>query len=98
MIGKAYQTGTTSDVAVLSSGTPVIIYAVNIVCGAGGAGTLQLRNGTADSDTILLQVTGAASTGTVHDMGGVGLTFPSGCYVDVGSNVTSFTVVFEKIQ
>lgn len=98
MLGKAYQTGTTSDVTVLASGTPVIVYAVNIVCSGGGAGTIQLRNGTADTSALLLQVTGAASTGTVHDMGGVGLTFPSGCYVDVGSNVATFTIVFEKIQ
>lgn len=97
MLGKSAQIGTTSDLAVLSSGVPVTVYAVNVVAG-GSAGTIQLRNGTSDSASIYLTITSPANTGTIESFGTAGLTFPSGCFVDVGANVSNFTVVFDKIQ
>lgn len=96
MDGKGYQTGTTSDAVVLSSGRAVAVYGVNMASG-GTAGNIVLRNGTSSSGTAVLTITGSISAGTVTHFGGVGITFPSGCFIDVDANVASYSVIYEAI-
>lgn len=96
MLGKGY-TNAAADAAVISSGVPVVVYGVNIVSGAGGAGRVILRNGTSTGGTAVITLDGTASTGTLFHFGGTGIVFPAGCFADMDTNVTSFTVIAEKL-
>lgn len=93
-IGFSYHT---SDSAVGTSGDAVAVYGLHIISTGGGGAVINLRNGTSASATSLVKETGTVSTGKTIDFGGVGVVFPSGCFVDVDSNTTSVTVFYEKI-
>ena len=93
--GHGYQV-VSSDIALGTSGSPVVVYGVNMISDTT-AGVVVLRNGTTTGGTLIVSVTGTISTGTYHDFGG-GIVFPAGCFVDITANVTpSCTVVYEKI-
>jgi hypothetical protein len=65
--------------------------------GSGGAGTLVLRNGIADTDTIYVQEDGTAASKTkTYNFCG-GLTFPSGCFWDKDTNLDAVVVNYEQI-
>lgn len=88
----------TEDGVLSTSGEPVIIYGINILSGGGGAGVVNLRTGTAVSGAIIIQEKGTTGQGKSFSYGGVGITFPSGCYVDVDANVTSVTINFKRVK
>lgn len=88
----------TSDGVLSASGEPVAIYGVHITSGAGGGGVVNLRSGTAVTDTIIIKEQGVASEGKSASYGGLGIVFPSGCYVDVDANVTSVAVTFKRLK
>jgi hypothetical protein len=94
-IGKGYQV-VTADIAVNTAGDPVVIYGVTIVS-TGTAGVVLLRNGDTVAGTVILTLNGTVSTDKTIDFGGVGIVFPDGCFVDIDANVTSCTVVYEKV-
>jgi len=54
----------------------------------GTARDLQLRNGTADTDTLYVSAAGTISKTTTIIFGKEGLVFPNGCFVDIGSSVS----------
>lgn len=84
----------TADGVVGTSGSPVRIYAIHILSGAGGSGTVQLRSGTGASGTIYVQEAGTANEGRTVLFGTCGYFFPSGCYADIDSDVTSVAVSY----
>lgn len=88
----------TADGVLSAAGEPVIIYGVHILSGAGGGGVVNLRDGSAVSGTILIQEQGTASKGKSVSYGGLGLSFPNGCYVDIDANVTSVTVDYQRVK
>ena len=87
-----------ADGVVSASGTPVAIYAVNIVSNGAAIGKVILRNGTSASDTAVISINGSTGIGTLHDFGGAGLVFPSGCFVDIDANTAQATVAFKRFQ
>lgn len=88
----------TADGVLSTSGEPVIIYGIHILSGAGGGGVVNLRSGTAVGGTIIIQEKGTTSQGKSFSYGGVGITFPSGCYVDIDANVTSVAVTYKRVK
>ena len=82
----------TADGALISSGKPVRVYHIHEIYGGSSAGSV-LRNGTSASDTIYVQLTSTDSTGVSTDFGPHGVLFPSGCFYDEGTSVTSATIV-----
>lgn len=95
-MGRAAMQRATADAAISASGVPVIVYGVNMVSGAT-AGVLILRNGTSASATAVIQVNGVISQGVTKTFGKDGVVFPSGCFADLDTNVTQYTVFFEKV-
>ena len=87
----------TADGEVSTSGQPVVIYDVQIVSGAGGAGSVILRNGTDSGGTAILTLTGTVSKGDNFPMGEVGVLFPGGCFLDLDANAAEVTVTYERI-
>ena len=82
----------TTDLAVGTAGRPIRVFTFHLVASGGGAGKAYLRNGTAATDDIYVQLdTSAASKGTQFDSEN-GLLFPSGCFYDNSANV-SFGIV-----
>lgn len=78
------------------SSVAIVIYGIHILSGVGGAGVVLLKNGTATSDTVAIEETGTQATGktiTYPD----GITFSSGCFVDIDANVTSAAIWYEKV-
>lgn len=94
--GKGYQI-VTEDAVVNTSGKAVVIYGVSIISD-GTAGVVILRNGTSTAGTAVFTLTGTANKAENFDFGGVGVTFPDGCFVDINAHVTpSCTVWYEVI-
>lgn len=77
----------TADGVVGISGKPVRVYSLNVVSGAT-AGVVKLYHGTAASGDYS-EVVGTANQGQSFDFGACGKYFPSGCYADLGANITS---------
>ena len=94
-MGKGYQV-VTEDAALDTAGQAVAVYGINIISD-GTAGVVSLRGGDVVGDSIVMTLTGTASTGVYIDLG-AGVTFPSGCFVDISANVTpSCTLVYERV-
>jgi hypothetical protein len=72
---------------VLDSGTPVVIYTINIPA----AGTAALYDGTSTGDTLVVSKE-ATSDGTVFNFPN-GIVFPNGCYADGDDLVVGYKVV-----
>jgi len=95
-IGKGYQV-IVGDAAILSAGTPISLFGVNITSD-GTAGVVILRNGSTVSGTAVLTLLGEANKTVHRDFSGTGVVFPNGCFVDIDAHVTpSCTVIFEKV-
>lgn len=86
----------TADGVLGTSGAATRVFNMHILSGAGGGGTVALRNGTAVSDTIRIQETGIVSQGVTFDYGDKGHLFPNGCYVDVDANTTSVLISWSQ--
>ena len=84
----------TADGVVSSASTPVRVFAIHIISGAGGGAVVSLRLGAVVGGTIWVTQTGTASTGATFSYGTQGIWFPTGCFVDVDSNTTSVAVVY----
>jgi hypothetical protein len=84
-----------ADGVVNTSGSAVRVYGLNIVSAGGGVGVVILRNGTTGSGTALITQGVAAGDSTYTDFG-VGVLFPSGCYVDIDATITQATVVYDR--
>ena len=80
-----------------TAGQAVAVVSIQLNSGSGGAGSVILRNGTTTGGTAVYEFTGAGADALdVFTLaGGQGVTFPSGCFVDVGSNVDSVTVAYQ---
>lgn len=87
-----------ADGAVKASGTPVTVYGMNITSGGGGGGIVILRNGTSTGGTLVIQEHGTTSLSLSKDYKGVGITFPSGCFVDIDANVVNVTIFYEVVK
>lgn len=87
----------TGDGAVGRSGNPIRVYSAVILSGSGGAGTLVLRNGTADTGTVYVQEDGTAASKSKTYPFGEGLTFPGGCFFDKDANIDAVVVEYEDI-
>lgn len=78
---------------------PVRVYSAVTLSGAGGAGTLVLRNGDAATDTIYVQQDAtAASKTTIFTFGKSGLYFPDGCFFDKDTNIDAVVINFEQVR
>lgn len=88
----------TEDGVLNTSGEPVAVYGFHILSGAGGNGSVVLRNGTTTGGTAVITEEGTQSQGVTYDFGGVGLVFPSGCFVDFGTNASAVTVFYERLK
>lgn len=86
----------TTDTAVSGAGIAVTVYGIHLING-GGAGTVILRSGSSTGGTAIISHKGtAASVGNTFNYPG-GITFPSGCFVDVDASVSSVAVIYEKV-
>ena len=85
----------TADGVVGISGQAKVIYAVHIISG-GTAGVVNLRRGTAVTDTIGITHTGTISLGITFPYAPEGFFFPGGCYCDIDANVTSVLVSYRE--
>lgn len=92
--GKAAQAGTASG-ALLSSGRPVVVYGVN--ASFSGAGRVILRNGTTATDPLVFEVSADSADDITRTFGGVGLVFANGCYIQVLTDVTSYSIFYEAL-
>lgn len=85
----------TTDAAVGTAGVSTRVFVIHIISG-GTAAVVSLRNGATVSGTIYVTETGTISTGKTIAYGVNGITFPSGCFVDVDTNTTSVLVDYEQ--
>lgn len=87
----------TADGAVGKSGKRTVVHSVVMLAGAGGAGVLVLRDGTADTGTVYVQEDGTAASKTkTYNFEG-GLYFPTGCFFDKDTNTTAVVVNYEQL-
>ena len=82
-----------ADSVIGVSGKPVRIFSATWLSGAGGAGELVVRAGTADTDSAVITVDGSAASVTTTQNFENGLLFPSGAFFDIDTNIDA--VVFE---
>lgn len=88
-------TKVTSDQVVGTTGSPIVVYGMNIISGGGGAGVVILRNGTTVAGTVVIQENGVTGQGKTISYGENGVVFPGGLFCDVDTNVTSVSVLHE---
>lgn len=86
----------TADGVVGTSGANIRIYEIIVRSDGDGASVVNLRKGTAVTDTIwdTINVTTADTTVRVIYAGGLKLT--GGAYVDVDGNTSFATVIYEQ--
>lgn len=95
MIGGSQRV--TADGVVGVSGQAVRMYGATITSGAT-AGRVRFRNGTADTDTAFLDVSGEPNLTTpVSGIPNDGLYFPGGLFVDIDANTTAVVVEFVQV-
>lgn len=89
----------TGDGVVGPSGKAIRLYSVVAMSGAGGAGTLVLRNGTADTATAYVtEDATAASKSKTYNFGTSGLVFPGGCFFDIDANIAAAVFNYVALQ
>lgn len=88
-----------ADGVVGVSGDAVAIYGVWMESGAGGAGSVVLRNGSSASGDEIIGFIGSAADArqTFEVAGGAGVVFSSGCFIDIGTNTDAVTVFYTKV-
>lgn len=88
----------TADGVVGPSGRPIRVFSAVMLSGAGGAGELVLRSGTADTGAAYVTEAGTAASKTkTYIFGDYGLVFPSGCFFDIDTNTAAVVVNFEAL-
>ena len=97
MRGTSGATVLTADGAIGNSGKPIRLFSITFLAGAGGAGELVLRNGTAAGDTVWVQqdAPGASESGTIN-FGKEGILFDAGCFFDKDANVAAVVLGCRK--
>ena len=85
----------TADGAVGTSGRPIRIFSVHEIYGSTSTGSV-FRNGTSATDTIFISLKSTDSTGVTTSFGENGFLFPSGCFFDKGTSVTSILIEFRE--
>lgn len=91
-IGK---TTITQDGVVGTSGKKIRLYGIIVRGGGGGATVVNIYDGTSTSGT-LSDVVNAATSTTSRVMYAGGLFLKDGCYIDVDSNTTFVTAIYEQ--
>ena len=85
------------DISIGTAGIPTRVFFVELLSGGGGAGSVVMRNGTKTTDTAFSQIDGTAASKTDSRFYGEdGMYFPDGCFVDLGTNASSATVVYKQ--
>lgn len=90
----------TSSAVLGGAGVPVVLYGVSIV-DDGAAGTVNFKVTNSSGTIIIKEVTtpsGTSSVKTVEYAGANGVTFPSGCYVEIDGDVSSATVFYDTLK
>lgn len=85
--------------AIGTSGRATILYGFNVVADVTGTGpSVQFYNGVSELETLVLHYNTTADVPTTI-MFPEGITFPSGCFVDVASapNVVQITAFYEHV-
>lgn len=82
----------TAPGAIHAAGTPVVVYAINIST-TGGAGVVDLSEGSDDMGNAILECLTAADISNVTSWPG-GVAFPTGCWAQFGVNVNQMTLVY----
>lgn len=85
----------TTDGVIGTSGKKIRVYEVIVRSEAGGGAVVSLYNNTSATGTALDIVNGTASL-TVRIAYVGGLLFNSGCFIDVDTNTTWVTVIYEQ--
>lgn len=88
----------TADGVVGTSGADIRVFEVIVRSDGDGASVVNLRNGTAVTDTIwdVIDVASASTTTRVVYAGG--LLLKGGAYIDVDSNTSFVTVIYQVNQ
>ena len=92
-LGSSGSQRLTADGVVGTSGKPTRVFTV--INTSGTAGTVNLHNGTSNSDALLFALIGTANTSKVQNFED-GLLFPAGCYADLSANVSAAVIEFVK--
>lgn len=85
----------TTDGVVGTSGKKIRLYGLIVRGGSGGATVVNVYDGTSTSGT-LLDVINAAQDTTARIMYAGGLSLQSGCFLDVDSNTSFVTAIYEQ--
>lgn len=85
----------TADSVIGVKSKPIRVFSATWLSSGGGAGELVLRNGSTNSDTVIVETDGTQSNTAVINFEG-GLLFPDGCFFDKDSNVTSVVVEYRE--
>lgn len=75
---------------------PCRVYGVYGISGSGGAGIIVLRNGNSPASSAYIQMDASAASKGFSLSDSQGVLFPSGCYVDIDTNVDSVVVSFAE--
>ena len=76
-----------------TAGMPIRVYDVTSISDAVGASIIYLRNGTADTDVIEIQLDTAAASKCKTWTSPCGILFPNGCYADVDGGNSAFVTI-----
>ena len=82
------------------TGNPKRVFFVSMESEASTAGVLYLKDGTSTGADTFATLIGNAGSGNIFDLGGNGIRFPNGCFVQVGrtSGVTYAVIVYQEEQ
>jgi hypothetical protein len=80
------------------SAKPVRIYGYTMRSGAGGAGLVNLYDGTANTGAERWAGAGNMDSGAIVSFGERGKFFPTGCYCDIDANVTYVEFDYEQVN
>lgn len=86
-----------ADSVIGDSGNPIALYGWSLLSGAT-AGLVIFRNGTSGSGTEVMRDTGTINEEVQFSLGGVGVVFPDGLYVDIDANVTGIAVFYSQLR
>jgi predicted aconitase with swiveling domain len=87
----------TADGAVVSINTPVVIYGGTVRSTGGGTAEAHLRNGGLVTGDIIMTLRTPGSTQTDIKMFDMGITFPTGCFIDVDANTEYVSIFYQKL-
>lgn len=88
----------TADGVVGPSGADIRVFEVVVRSTSGGAAVVNLRNGTTVSDTVWDVIDVAAASTTTRSVYAGGLLLKGGAYIDVDSNTSFVSVIYQVNQ